>query len=213
MNILSDEMIQYLEDHTSPENGLLKKLNRETHLKVLKPHMLSGHIQGTLLSMLSRMIRPKQILEIGTYTGYSAICLAQGLAEDGILHTIEINEELEEIARKYFKEAGLQDKIRTYWGNAQDIIPKMPEVFDLVFIDADKLKYDLYYELVIDKLVSGGFIIIDNVLWKGRLIEPGDSLDKNGQAIMDFNQKVHVDERVWNLILPIRDGLMLVNKK
>ncbi len=175
MDFLPLELQQYVENHTSPESEVLKKLNRDTHVNVLKPRMLSGHLQGRLLAMISQMLRPQHILEIGTYTGYSAICLAEGLAANGTLHTIDVNAELEEMARRYFAEAGLTNKIKYYLGPALTIIPTLPYIFDLVFIDADKINNATYYDLVIDKVRSGGFIIIDNVLWSGKVISVNKS--------------------------------------
>lgn len=213
MDFLPPELQQYAENHTSPEPALLKKLNRDTQANVLKPRMLSGHLQGRLLAMISHLLRPRQILEIGTYTGYSAICLAEGLAEGGTLHTIDVNAELEEMVRRYFAEAGLTEKIKYYLGPALEIIPQLPETFDLVFIDADKLNNANYFDLVIDKVRPGGFIITDNVLWSGKVIhQAAGKIDKDTQAVLDFNRKVHEDPRVENILLPIRDGLLLVRK-
>ncbi len=213
MDFLPPELQKYVENHTSPEPELLKKLNRDTHVNVLKPRMLSGHLQGRLLTMISQMVQPRQILEIGTYTGYSAICLAQGLAEGGILHTIDVNAELAEMVRRYFAEAGLADKIKFYLGPAREIIPTLEYSFDLVFIDADKLNNALYFDLVIDKVRPGGFIITDNVLWSGKVaVTPDQKIDKDTQAVLDFNRKIHEDPRVENILLPIRDGLLVARK-
>jgi predicted O-methyltransferase YrrM len=209
-----DEEIQhYSETHTRVESEILKKLNRETNAKILRPRMLSGHFQGALLEMLSLMIQPKQILEIGTYTGYSAICLAEGLTKDGMIHTIDNNAELEEISSKYFHEAGLTNKIKQYLGDAKEIIPEIDQNFDLVFIDADKENYLNYYHLVFEKLNKGGFIIADNVLWSGKVIQEIKNNDKETQSIIEFNKFVQNDNRVVNVLLPIRDGLMVVCKK
>jgi len=213
MDFLSPELQRYVTEHTSVESELLKRLNRDTHLHVMKPRMLSGHVQGRFLAMLSHMIRPKQILELGTYTGYSALCLAEGLAPGGMLHTIDVNEELEEMVRGYFKEAGAEDKINYYIGNALEIIPGLNYQFDLVFIDADKLNNARYYDLTLDKVVPGGFILIDNVLWSGKVVQQTLKTDKDTQAVLDFNRKIQEDERVENILLPLRDGLMLVRKK
>lgn len=214
MDFLSPELQQYVTQHTSPEPELLQRLNRETHAKILMPRMLSGHLQGRVLAMISHMIRPKQILEIGTYTGYSALCLAEGLAPGGTLHTLDINEELEDLVRKYIAEAGLENKIKYYQGQALDIIPTLNYSFDLIFIDADKKNYSRYFDLVIDKVVPGGFILADNVLWSGKVVnEPGQKTDKDTRAILDFNLKVQHDERVENVLLPLRDGLLLMRKK
>ena len=176
--------------------------------------MLSGHLQGRVLSMISKMIQPKRILEIGTYTGYSAICLSEGLNKDGLLHTIDVNEELESMVRgKYFKAAGTDNKINYHIGNAVKIIPTLNEIFDLVFIDADKQNYSNYYDLVFDKVRSGGFIIADNVLWSGKILDDPKKMDVDTKAIYDYNKKVHTDERVDHVLFPIRDGLMVARKK
>jgi predicted O-methyltransferase YrrM len=213
MDFLTPALNQYVENHSSPETELLQQLNRETHAKVLMPRMLSGHLQGRVLSMLSYMIRPRRILEIGTYTGYSALCLAEGLADDGILHTIDVNEELETMVRKYIAAAGFQEKIQLHIGAAAEIIPALNETFDLVFIDADKVNNALYYDLVFDKVRKGGFIIADNILWSGKVADTERKPDKDTQRILDFNTKVQNDGRVENVIFPIRDGLMVVRKK
>jgi caffeoyl-CoA O-methyltransferase len=202
----------YIESHTSPEPEALKLLNRETNAKVLMPRMLSGHLQGRALSMLSHMIKPKRILEIGTYTGYSAICLAEGLDENGMVHTIDINEELSELVNKYILLARMSDKITVYTGDAVRIIPTIEEVFDLVFIDADKINYSIYFDLVFEKVRKGGFIITDNVLWSGKVLEDYHELDEDTRAIVDFNKKIHEDPRVENVLLPVRDGLMVARK-
>jgi predicted O-methyltransferase YrrM len=210
MDLIAPAIQQYSEQFTSVESAILKELNRETHAKILMPRMLSGHLQGRLLSMLSHMIQPRRILEIGTYTGYSAICLAEGLQEDGLLHTIEINEELESFAKKYFQKAGVLHKIQMHIGNALDIIPLLDEVFDLVFIDADKEHYAAYYDLVFDKVRKDGFIIADNVLWSGKVLS--EKKDKDTAAIHAFNKKIAADIRVEHLLLPVRDGIMIVRK-
>ncbi|MBX0335197.1 O-methyltransferase [Pontibacter sp. HSC-14F20] len=214
MEFLDEELQQYAEEHTSPESELLHKINRQTYLNVMKPRMLSGHLQGRLLSMFSHMIRPKQILEVGTYTGYSALCLAEGLQEDGTLHTIDINEELEDTVRGYIKEAGLSESVKYYIGNALEIIPTIDTTFDLVFIDADKYNYATYYDLVIDRVRSGGYIIADNVLWSGKVLAKyRKKLDEDTAALLDFNKMVQDDPRVENILLPVRDGLMVARKK
>ena len=174
--------------------------------------MLSGHLQGQVLSMLSHMIKPDVILEIGTYTGYSAICLAQGLTTNGKLHTIEFNEELESIFTKYFKEAGLNEKIISHIGNAMDVIPKINEELDLVFIDADKENYSNYYKLTLDKLKVGGYIIADNVLWSGKVVEPKETLDPETLALVEYCETVANDPRVEQVLFPIRDGLLIARK-
>lgn len=210
MEFIDERLAAYAESHTSPETDLLKKINRDTHANVLKPRMLSGHLQGRFLSMLTRMIRPETILEIGTYTSYSAICLCEGLRPGGKLITIEKNEELEEKLKEYFRTAGLDKVIDLKIGNALRILPGLEGKFDLVFIDADKENYCNYYDLVIDKVASGGYILADNVLWSGKVIEP--SPDKDTKAILNFNLKVHNDKRVENVLLPIRDGIMVARK-
>ncbi|UII29049.1 O-methyltransferase [Fulvivirga maritima] len=210
MEFTDVELQQYVEQHTKAESEVLKKLNRETHANVLRPRMLSGHLQGRVLSMLSHMIKPKCILEIGTYTGYSAICLSEGLTTGGKLITIDVNEELEEMVRGYFEEAGLTSSIEYIIGNAVEVVPTLDIQPDIVFIDADKASYSAYFDMVIDKMASGGFIIADNVLWSGKVV--GDKIDKKTQVIMDFNEKVHNDERVENVLFPIRDGLMVMRK-
>ena len=208
MEIIKEELQHYAELHTSEESDLLKKINRDTHANVLQPRMLSGHLQGRILAMISNMIKPKRILEIGTYTGYSALCLAEGLSKEGKLITIDINEELEDKVRSHFSSA--QDKIEYKVGNAKQIIPTLNDVFDLVFIDADKINYNNYFDLVIDKLRPGGFILGDNVLWSGKVLDKNP--DKDTQALIDFNQKVQRDSRVENVLLPIRDGIMMIRK-
>jgi caffeoyl-CoA O-methyltransferase len=214
MEFIDEDLQRYAEDHTSPESELLHKINRQTHLSVMKPRMLSGHLQGRLLSMFSHMIRPKQILEVGTYTGYSALCLAEGMQEDGTLHTIDINEELEDMVRGYIAEAGLSKSVKYYIGNALEIIPTIEASFDLVFIDADKYNYATYYDLVIDRVRPGGYIIADNVLWSGKVLEKyRKKLDEDTAALLEFNRKVHDDPRVENILLPVRDGLMVARKK
>jgi caffeoyl-CoA O-methyltransferase len=210
MNFLPSEIEQYAQSHTSVESELLKKIDRETHAHVLMSRMVSGHLQGQFLSMVSCMIKPKTILEIGTYTGYSAICLAEGLSEVGKLITIDINEELETRVRGYFKEAGLENKIDYRIGNASHIIPLLNFSFDLVFIDADKENYGLYYDLIFDKVPVGGFILADNVLWSGKVIQAKE--DKDTKAIKDFNNKIQADSRAKNILLPLRDGIMMVEK-
>ncbi len=209
--MIDPDIMKYAEMHTQVESAVLKELNRETHLKILKPRMLSGHTQGQLLQLISCMIKPKQILEIGTFTGYSAICLAEGLAEKGMIHTIEYNPELEDIILKYFGKANMNRKAKLYIGQALEIIPTINEVFDLVFIDADKENYLNYYRMVFDKVKNGGFILADNVLWDGKVVT--ESKDRETIGIIEFNDFVQNDNRVENLLLPFRDGLMVVRKK
>lgn len=213
MEFIPEDIQQYVEEHSDQESALLSKLNRETHRKVLMPRMLSGHLQGRVLSMITHMMRPQRILEIGTYTGYSAICLAEGLAEDGVLVTLDKNEEIEEMVRGYFDEAGLTDKIDYRIGDAMSLIPDIEGPFDLVFIDADKKNYLNYFNLVLEKVRIGGFIIADNVLWSGKVVQTAKKIDTDTQAILDFNRSVQDDDRVENVLLPIRDGLMVVRRK
>lgn len=213
MEFISKELDRYVCDHSEKEPDYLHELNRKTHLDVLQPRMLSGHFQGRVLSMLAHMIQPKRVLEIGTYTGYSALCFAEGLAEGGKVITIDVNEELEELVATYIQKAGMQDKIETIIGDATQLIPELDETFDLVFIDADKRNYCNYYELVFDKVRPGGYIIADNVLWSGKVLENYDSLDKSTQVIMDYNRMIHEDPRVQEVLLPIRDGLMVARKR
>ncbi len=201
----------YCKAHTTPQSDLLYELERETNLKTMSPQMLSGHLQGQFLMLLSTLLQPKVILEIGTFTGYAAICLAQGLAENGILHTIEANRELEHIITKYITKARLENKTQLHFGKAEVIIPTLPLNFDLVFIDAGKQQNDLFYDLVFDKVNPGGLILVDNVLWSGKVVQ-GEN-DPDTALIRAFNDKVHQDDRVENLMLPIRDGLLIVRKK
>ena len=202
----------YACDYSTEESLVLAQLNRETHLKVNLPIMLSGHLQGKVLEFISYMIQPKQVLEIGTYTGYSAICLAAGLKENGELHTIDINEELYDMCQSYFEKAGLSKKIIQHIGNAADIIPRIDCIFDLVFIDADKQNYHLYYDLVIDRLPIGAYILADNVLYDGEVLLAQEEQSKNAKAIQAFNEKIRADKRVIQVLLPIRDGLLLMKK-
>lgn len=211
MHLLPADIENYIFEHTTEESGVLAALNRRTQTDVMMPQMLSGKVQGQFLQFISQMLRPKRILEIGTYTGYSAICLASGLADEGKLFTLDINEELEDLVRTYFQQAGLQDKIEYTIGNAAQLIPQIDEQWDLVFIDADKQNYSLYYDLVIDRVRSGGFILADNVLWSGRIVE--EKKDKDTQKLAEFNQKIQQDTRVENVIISIRDGILMIRKK
>ncbi len=214
MNWLDEKIENYCEAHTSNESEVLKKLNRDTHANVLQPRMLSGHFQGRLLSIISKMIKPKFILEIGTYTGYSALCLAEGLAENGKLITIDINPEQEDRIVKYISEAGMENRIQFIVGDAYNIIKTLPQRFDLIFIDADKQSYPKYYEQALEKLNTGGFILLDNVLWDGKVVdETSLKKDKDTQILDSLNKFIQQDPRVENILLPIRDGLMLVRKK
>lgn len=213
MDFLDDRLEEFVGKHSASEPQLLAELNRETWAKVLQPRMLSGHIQGRVLSMFSKMIKPKRILEIGTYTGYSALCMAEGLIEGGKLHTVDINEELEDMIRGYFQKAGAEQQIELHIGNALEIIPSLEEDWDLVFIDADKENYSRYYQLLIDKMKSGSYIIADNVLWSGKVVEPYESLDEETKALIDYSKMVQEDERVENVLFPIRDGLQIARIK
>ncbi len=212
MELFSEELTHYLENSCEPENELLKHINRETHLKVSMPRMLSGHYQGKLLSMISKMINPERILEIGTFTGYATLCLAEGLRENGRIYTIDINLELEDMVRSNFKRSDLDLKIMYQIGDAKEIIPTLNEIFDLVFIDADKKNNATYYDMIIDKVRSGGLILVDNVLWNGKVLNEGVS-DQKTSFISKFNEMVSSDQRVEKLILPVRDGLFLIRKK
>lgn len=213
MDFLPEAIENYVANHSEKEPALLNELNHETWEKVLVPRMLSGHIQGRVLSMLSHMIQPKNVLEIGTYTGYSALCFAEGLSDGGKIHTIDINEELETMANNYIEKAGLREKIVNHIGNAMEIIPSLQESFDLVFIDADKTNYSNYYDLVFDQVKSGGYIIADNVLWSGKVIDETQNDDPDTAALKAYCKKVHDDDRVQNVLFPVRDGLMIVRKK
>jgi predicted O-methyltransferase YrrM len=213
MEFIDPSLLAYCEAHTSPEDTLLKKITRETQAKVLMPRMISGHLQGKMLEFFAKMMNAGSILEIGTYTGYSGICLARGLKPGGKLITIDINDELEDMVRGFFEESGLAGQIDYRLGNAREILPELEGPFDLVFIDADKFYYAEYFEMVIEKVRPGGIILADNVLWSGKvLVEEGKKLDKDTQAILDFNQQVHLDCRVENLLLPIRDGVLMARK-
>jgi len=210
--MVSKEIEAYAKKYSSDESDVLKKLNRETHVKLLRARMLAGQLQGNLLKMISSMIQPEQILEIGTFTAYSAICLASGLREGGMLHTIDHNFELEEMINNYIEEAGLQDKVKFYLGEALEIIPKLNEKFDLIYIDADKENYINYYEMVYPFLRSSGFIIADNVLWDGRVLDENSENDLETAGIVAFNKHIRNDSRVEKLLLPFRDGLMIIKK-
>ncbi|MFD2933047.1 O-methyltransferase [Spirosoma flavum] len=213
MDFLPPDITAYADAYTSPESELLCRLNRNTHAHIMAPRMLSGHIQGRFLSMISWMIRPHRILEIGTYTGYSALCLAEGLADNGKLITIDHNEELEDFARSYWRQSPLNEKIDFQLGMAANILPTLNETFDLVFIDADKRNMSTYFDLIIDKLRPGGFILVDNVLWSGKIVESIKPSDSDTLAVLAFNQKVHDDPRVENVLLPVRDGIMMLRKR
>ena len=211
MNFIDDKLLEYAEKHTSGESEVLMELNRETHAHVLSPRMLSGHLQGRFLSMISHMIKPQYILEIGTYTGYSAICLSEGLQPHGKLITIDINEELEDLVKKYFEKAGITHKTEVLVGDARTIIPTLHMNFDLVFIDADKINYSKYYDLVLPLVNKGGYILADNVLWSGNVIK-NDVEDEDTKAIIAFNKKVADDPTVEKIMLPVRDGITIMRK-
>ena len=213
MDFLDKGIEKYAADNTSAESELLKKINRETNVSVFMPRMLSGHLQGRILAMFSKILAPDCILEIGTYTGYSALCLAEGLSEKGKIITIDVNEELEERVRNYFKESKYNHQVDYKIGQALDVIGTLDETFDLVFIDADKENYSNYFDVIIDKMNQGGLIIADNVLWSGKVIEDiHDKMGKDTQALIKFNKKMHTDTRVENVLLPVRDGLMILRK-
>lgn len=212
MHFISEQLESYIENHSESEPELLKQLNRETHQKILQPRMLSGAYQGRVLSMISKLVNPKYILEIGTYTGYSALCLAEGLQKDGELHTIDINEELADFQRKYFDASDYSEQIHQYIGDALKIIPTLDRTFDVVFIDADKENYVHYFHLVIDKLKPGGIILSDNVLWSGKVLEPLKKDDISTKEILEYNRLLKNDKRIETLMLPIRDGLTVSRK-
>ena len=210
MNFLDENLEAYVQQHCEQEPDLLQQLSRETHLKILQPRMLSGAYQGRLLALLSKLISPKQILEIGTYTGYSALCMVEGLNPNGRIDTIDINEELMDIQRRYFDTAGFGKQITQHLGNAAEIIPSIKGTFDLVFIDADKEQYPRYFDLIVDRVRSGGLIIADNVLWSGKVVNTAN--DEATKALQVFNKKVTEDTRVETVLLPVRDGLTLIRK-
>lgn len=209
----SSEIEQYIIAHTEPESQLLADINRQTHLLTVYPQQLSGHVQGRFLAMISKMIRPRNILEIGTFTGYSALCLAEGLAEGGQLHTLEADEEIARLAARHFALAPACEAIHLHTGDAKALIPDLNLTFDLVFIDADKINYLHYYELVFDKVASGGYILADNVLWYEKVIQSADKQDIYTRSIVEFNRFVANDQRVEKVMLPLRDGLLLIRKK
>lgn len=214
MEFFDEEVLEYVEKHCEQESDLLQRISRETYLEVLKPRMLSGHLQGRVLAMFSKMISPKAILEIGTYTGYSALCLAEGLTHDGKIYTIDKNEELEDRVQAYFNASKYVNQIDYRIGNALDIVPTIKEKWDLVFIDADKVNYVNYYNQVIDGMKTGGFIIADNVLWSGKVLESRrKKLDEDTKAIIEFNEYMKTDSRVEQVLMPIRDGLFVIRKK
>lgn len=211
MSLINNDLQDLLLTYCEPEPELLKRIDRETHLKVLMPRMLSGHYQGRVLSMLSKMICPKRILEIGTFTGYATLCMAEGLSEDGILYTLDINEELEDMVRGHFADSPYNDQIKYIIGDANQTLDALEESFDLVFIDADKKNNGTYYDLIFDRVRPGGLIIVDNVLWSGKVLN--NSQDKDTRNIVSFNDKIAADTRVEKMILPVRDGLFIIRKK
>ncbi|WP_410528483.1 O-methyltransferase [Sphingobacterium sp. SGR-19] len=206
-----DALNAYLEKTCDIENGLLKRINRETYLRETMPHMLSGHFQGRVLAMLAKLVRPKRILEIGTFTGYATLCLAEGLDKEGVLHTIDINEELEERVQSYFDASSFRDQIKYHVGDAAEIVSTIEGDFDLVFIDADKKRNLYYFETLIDRVSSGGLLLIDNVLWKGKVLT--DNPDNQTKKVIELNETLARDSRIEKLILPIRDGLFVLRKK
>lgn len=213
MNFLPEKLDQYVVEHSQQEPEMLAELSKETWQKVLNPRMLSGAFQGRLLAMISKLIQPKVVLEIGTFTGYSALCFAEGLASDGKIITIDKNEELESLQNKYFAKSGFRDQIHQKIGNALEIIPTIDEEFDLVFIDADKINYENYFHLIIKKMKPGGIILSDNVLWSGKIIEKLDPKDEDTKALLSYNKLLNSDERLETILLPIRDGLTISRVK
>ena len=213
MEFIEKKLTDYCENHTSPESDLLSNLNRDTHLKVVSPRMLSGHLQGRFLSFISKLQKPKLIVEIGTYTGYSALCLAEGLAENGKLISIDVNEETSSYAQSFINKSDYNHQIELIVDDAKTFIPTITKPIDLVFIDADKKNYLAYYQLIIEKLNSDGLIIADNVLWSGKITMPESDMDRETLALHEFNKYVKNDSRVENILLPIRDGLMVIRKK
>ena len=213
MHFLPENIDNYVVDHSQQEPTILKELSKETWQKVLNPRMLSGAFQGRVLSMISKLIQPKNILEIGTYTGYSALCLAEGLSSEGKIFTLDKNEELETLQNKYFEKSGFRNQIEQFVGNAVEIIPTIDEKFDLVFIDADKSNYINYFHLIIDKMNSGGIILSDNVLWSGKVVEKLDPKDKDTKVLLAYNKLLNTDNRIETVLLPIRDGLTISRVK
>jgi predicted O-methyltransferase YrrM len=213
MNFLPEKIDHYVVNHSQQEPQVLKELSKETWQKVLNPRMLSGAFQGRVLSMISKLIRPKNVLEIGTYTGYSSICIAEGLTEGGYIDTLDINEELQDLQNKYFEKSGYRNQIKQHFGNALEIIPTLDKKFDLVFIDADKSNYPNYFTLIIDKMNTGGIILSDNVLWSGKVVEALNPKDADTRALLEYNIMLSRDERIETVLLPIRDGLTISRVK
>ena len=210
---MTDSIEEYILQHIDEEGDLLKNLNRDAHVNLLRPRMLSGHLQGRLLKMFCRLVQPKRILEIGTYTGYATLCLAEGAPDDAEIHTLEVNDELEDFIMKHLHKSKLEDKIHMHIGDALEIIPTLNETFDLVFIDANKRHYCQYYDLIFDKVRPGGLIIADNTLWDGKVLETPHHTDKQTIGIQEFNNMIAKDNRIEKVILPMRDGLTLIWKK
>ena len=211
MNFISDQLQQYIDDHSMEESDLLKALDRETHQKVLQPRMLSGSYQGRLLALLAKMIGPKKILEVGTYTGYATLCMAEGLTTGGSIDTIDHNEELADMQRRYFDQSPYGSQIVQHLGEAKDILKTLAGPYDLVFLDADKENYPHYFDLIIDKLETGGILLSDNVLWSGKVLEK--ATDEATSALQEYNHKINTDVRVETVVLPIRDGLTITRKR
>ncbi|MDR2811169.1 MAG: O-methyltransferase [Tannerellaceae bacterium] len=203
----------YILSHIDPESELLQELTRDAHVNLLRPRMIAGHLQGRVLKMLCRILRPRRILEIGTYTGYATLCMAEGIDNNALIHTIEIEEEMEDFMMKYITRSPYKDRIRIHFGDAMDVIPLLNETFDMVFIDADKQHYSDYYDLVFPILLPGGVIVADNTLWDGKVAEIPPSTDKQTRGILKFNEKVKQDTRIEKVILPLRDGLTVIRKK
>ena len=210
---INKDILDYVELNSQQEPTLLKELNKETHLKILNPRMLCSSYQGRVLSIISKIIKPKKVLEIGTYTGYSALCIAEGLDKNGIIHTIDINEELKEIQNKYFKKSGFENQIHQHIGNALDIIPNIKDSFDLIFIDADKENYINYFNLIINKLNKNGVLLSDNVLWSGKVVNKSNNEDIQTKTLKKYNKIINEDKRTETIILPIRDGISITRKK
>jgi predicted O-methyltransferase YrrM len=211
MHFFPEAIDRFVESHTKQPDATLQELERETYAKIYMPQMVSGHVQGRFLSMISKLVQPVNVLEIGTFTGYSALCLSEGLKQGGTVYTIDVNEELEAMVRSFIDKAGASGKVKYLIGNAVEIIPSLNVLFDLVFIDADKENYPRYYDLIFEKVRSGGVILADNVLWSGKVVE--ENPDEETKALMAFSEKVQRDERVENILLSIRDGLMMIRKK
>jgi predicted O-methyltransferase YrrM len=203
----------YINEHIDEEGELLASLKRDAHVKLLQPRMIAGHLQGRLLKMICRMVRPKRILEIGTYTGYATLCMAEGIDDEGLIYSVEINDELQPFTIPYIEKSPYKDRILLFWGDIMELYPTFNEVFDIVYIDADKRDYCAYYDLVFPRLKSGGLILADNTLWSGKVIENVVHSDKQTQGIVEFNKKIKEDKRIEKVIIPLRDGLTMIWKK